>query len=108
MTAMPNIELTVFPAHPDDSCWVYKVCWNDGDVLIRDIPETVLDLIPFIVARKLLSQGYNTGRLLIVRLRGSDRDLMRAPLGAVAATPLVNTAAPVERATHAIYRERHR
>jgi hypothetical protein len=42
--------------------------------------------------------GYDVDRQLIVKLQGSDRELMRAPLGVVAATPLLNTDKPVPRA----------
>ena len=34
--------------------------------------------------------GYDLDRELIVRLQGSDRELAHAPLGIVAATPLLN------------------
>jgi hypothetical protein len=34
--------------------------------------------------------------LLVVRLHGADYELMRAPLGAAAAPPLVNFAPPVK------------
>jgi hypothetical protein len=57
--------------------------------------------MPFLIARSLLSQGYNAKRLLIVRLEGADYEMQRAPLGAVAATPLVNTGAPVSEPTMA-------
>ena len=103
---MSDIELMVTP-HPDDGL-LYMACWSDGEPLVHHIPEVWLDLMPFLAARKLFEQGYNAGRLLIVRLRGADYELMRAPLGAVAATPLVNSAAPVERPTHLVTKEQHR
>lgn len=53
--------------------------------------------------RQLLEQGHNLDRLLIVHLQGADLDMMRAPLGAVAATPLVNAAAPVKQPMRCIY-----
>ena len=75
-----------------------------GDTLLSHIPEPWLDLMGFLIARRLLEQGYNVNRLLVVRLQGADFDLMRAPLGAAAATPLVNSAAPVKRAAYAMSR----
>jgi hypothetical protein len=71
---------------------------------LANIPDTWLDLIPYMVARRLLEQGNNPDQLLIVRLRGADFDLMRAPLGVVAATPLLNIDKPVSKPTHCIYR----
>lgn len=99
---MTDIELTALP-HSDDP-WLYKVCWPDGDVQLSHIPEPWLDLMGFLVARRLLEQGYDVNRLLIVRLQGADFELMRAPLGAAAATPLINVAAPVKQAAHAVFR----
>ena len=101
------IELEVMP-HPDDRM-LYMACWSDGDQLVHHLPECWLDLMPFLAARRLLEHGYDLKRLLIVRLHGAYLDMMRAPLGAVAATPLVNTAAPVKAATRCVYRgERYR
>jgi hypothetical protein len=54
-------------------------------------------------ARFLLSQGYNSQRLLIVRLQGADYELLRAPLGAAAAMPKVNVTAPVSQGTRSIF-----
>lgn len=99
---MTTIELMVTP-HPDDHS-LYRACWSDGDTQLTHIPEPWLDLIGFLVARGLLSQGYDVNRLLVVRLQGADFELMRAPLGAAAATPIVNVAAPVKQAAHAIFR----
>ena len=99
---MTPIELTVTP-HQDDHS-LYRAGWADGDTLLSHIPEPWLDLFGFLIARRLLEQGYDVNRLLIVRLQGADFDLMRAPLGAAAATPLVNVAAPVKQAAHAIFR----
>ena len=99
---MIPFELTVKP-HPDDHC-LYAACWSEGDAQIDNIPEIWIDLIPFMIARKLLSQGNNPDRLLIVRLEGADYELMRAPLGVAAATPLINTAAPVWQSTRCVYR----
>jgi hypothetical protein len=98
---MTDIELTV-TSHPDDGL-LYMACWNDGEQLVHHIPEAWLDLVPFIAARLLLEHGCNLDRLLIVRLQGADLDMMRAPLGAVAATPLVNSAAPVKQPMRCIY-----
>ena len=46
--------------------------------------------------------------MLIVRLQGADYELMHAPLGAVAATPLVDYAKPVGRAAYNYRPERKR
>jgi|SRR5271167_1104246 len=99
---MIAIELEVMP-HPDDD-WLYKACWSDGDELMANVPYCLLDLMPWMIARALLEQGYKTDRLLIVRLRSADYELMRAPLGAVAATPLVNMMKPVTHAQYAVRR----
>lgn len=97
------IELTVMP-DPGDS-WRFRVYWPDGDQQLGDIPDVWLDLVPFMAARILLSHGYDAERPYIVRLQGADREMMRTDLGSAAATPLVNLAAPVHRATHCIYRK---
>ena len=99
---MTPIELTVTPNQESHS--LYRACWTDGDTLLSHIPEQWLDLMGFLIARGLLSQGYNVNRLLVARLQGADFELMRALLGAAAAPPLVNIAAPVKRAAHAISR----
>jgi hypothetical protein len=81
--------------HPDDAL-LYRACWVDGEEFLSGIPEQLLDLSAFMVARRLLAQGYNSQRLLVVHLHGADYDLMRAPLGAAAAPPLVNFAASLK------------
>ncbi|MGO9401734.1 MAG: hypothetical protein ACLP19_28435 [Xanthobacteraceae bacterium] len=96
------IELTMRP-HADNG-YLFEAIWNDGEVFINGVHEGCIDLAPF--ARRLLEQGYDTRRTLIVRLRGADYLLMHAPLGAVAATPLVNHAHPVEHPTQSIYHQR--
>lgn len=102
---LPNIELLAV-LRRGAPC--YDVIWNeDEEVVYEGIPEPLLDLVPFIVARRLLEWGYNTSRTLVVHLRGADYELMRAPLGAVAATPLVNYANPVKRGAYApIYKKK--
>lgn len=92
-----DIDLTAAP-HPENS-FLYNVYWTNGDddgVFLAEVSYCFLDLLPFLVARILLEQGYNLERLLVVRLRGADFEMMRAPLGAAAATPLVNRANPVK------------
>ncbi len=74
---MTPIELTAMP-HSDDHS-LYRACWADGDVLLSHIPEPWLDLMGFLIARRLLEQGYDVNRLLVVRLLGADYELMRAP-----------------------------
>ncbi len=98
----PPIELNVSPQ--SDSGTLYMAHWNDGDVYLAGVDEIWLDLLPFMIARKLLSQGYNPARLLIVRLQGADYRFMSAPLGMVAAPPLLNAASPAAQPTHCIYR----
>jgi hypothetical protein len=77
--------------------------WPDGKPYAWDVPEIMLDLIHFQIARKLLAQGYDPDSLLIINLQGSDRELVRARLGAVAATPLINPE-PVIAPAHCVYR----
>jgi hypothetical protein len=96
MSNMP-IELTVSSHHDDHSR--YQVSWSDGSHLIVQIPEIWLGLISFMSARALLEQGYKANRVLVIRLQGADYDLVSAPLGAVAATPLINYANPVKQST---------
>lgn len=100
MSASPDIEITVVPQR-EDHCR-YRACWPDGETLLAQVPETFLDLIGFMLARRLLEQGYAVERILIVRLQGADFELMRAPLGVAAAPPLVNYAAPVKGPTRAV------
>jgi hypothetical protein len=104
MNALP-IELIVVPE--DDGC-SYRAEWADGDPVVTHIQEILLDLIPFMLARKLLEQGYNVERIVVVRLQGADFELMRAPLGAAAATPLLNSAAPVKQPTRTMMFARSR
>ena len=77
----------------------------DATPLLMHIPEAWLDLVPFMAARALLNQGHNPARVLRVRLQGADYELCYAPLGAVAATPLINFAAPATRPAHCIFAE---
>ncbi len=100
---MIPIELTV-QEHPDSPLH-YRIVWLDGDLFLGAIPECWLDLAPYMAARTLLEQGYNASRELIVRLQGADYELMRAPLGVVAAPPSLATS-PVTQPTRCVYRER--
>jgi hypothetical protein len=100
----------IFDVMPDrDNNQRYQACWSgpDGDErYVWDVPEIMLDLLPFMAVRKLLAQGYDAGAsLLIIRLQGSDRELCNASLGAVAATPLINHDAPVLAPTYCVYRD---
>jgi hypothetical protein len=72
--------------------------------VISFVPEAMLDLLGFMVARRLMEQGLDPDRQLIVRLLGADFDLIRAPLGAAAAKPLVNFGAPLKEPTPCLYR----
>jgi hypothetical protein len=83
--------------------WHYREPRDDGSdkIFLANIPLSWLDLVAYMVARKLLDEGgYDVDRQLIVKLQGADRELMRAPLGVVAATPLLNTDKPVPPATY--------
>jgi hypothetical protein len=74
--------------------WHYREPRDVGSdkIFLANIPLSWLDIISFMIARKLVDEGgYDVERELVVRLQGSDRDLMHAPLGIVAATPLLNT-----------------
>jgi hypothetical protein len=99
---MTPIELTVEPQ--DEFC--FRVFWYDNhgqyhdyrdgdwrkdDVVLANVPLPMLDLVPFMAARKLIDYGYDPNRLLIVRIRGGDLDMLRAPLGLVAAPPQLGT-----------------
>jgi hypothetical protein len=104
---MIPFELIVEEQHGDAGC--YRVCWCDGEpdpVYLCNLPEIWLDLIPYMVARRLIRQHNNPERLLIVKLRGADYELMRAPLGMVAASPLLNVDNPVNKPAHCLYRRR--
>jgi hypothetical protein len=100
----PPLELLV--EEDPDVGMSYRVVWCDKPdiILICNLPFCWIDLFSFMIARQLLAQGNNPDRLLIVRLRGADFNLMRAPLGIVAATPLLNEANPVTGPAHCIYR----
>jgi hypothetical protein len=99
MTVKPAIELIVVPRGPMQC----DAQWLDGEPSLCGIPECWLDLMPFLLAHKLIEQGYDAERALIVHLEGADYDLMRAPLGLVAATPTLS-AIPVEHGARCIYR----
>jgi hypothetical protein len=105
---MIPLELVV---EEQPGAWCYRVCWCDGEpdsIFLANIPEPWLDLIPYMVARRLLEQGNNPDRLLIVKLHGADYELMRAPLGVVAAPPLLNVDNPVSQPAHCLYRDQRR
>jgi hypothetical protein len=99
MSDSPPIELLV-EEQPGTEC--YRVRWRNNEIFIANIPNVWLYLVPYMAALKLWEQGYHVDRLLIVRLRGSDFDLMRARLGFVAAPPLLNTK-PVTKPQHPCY-----
>jgi hypothetical protein len=105
MTERPPIVLVV-EEHPNASMF-YRVGWTDGEPLrpIENVPEILLDLTPYIAARKLLAEGYHPERMLIIQLRGADYELMHAPLGIVAATPVLN-AKPVTDPARSLYLKR--
>ncbi len=95
--SLQPIKVMVRP-HADSE--QYMACLPDDSQLIAHVPQLWLDLLPYMIARALLDRDYNVDRVLIVRLQGADYELMHAPLGAVAATPLVDYAKPVGRAAY--------
>jgi hypothetical protein len=99
-TERSSIVPTIMPHRNNDS--VYQACWDDGRVVICNIPGVFLDLIGFMAARVLLEQGFNPERKLLVRLQGADYELLSASLGAAAATPMINNETPVEHATRSM------
>ncbi len=83
----------------------YRAIWPDGEIYVDQIPQGYLDLIPFMIARRLFfDHGYDPDRMLIVRLYGADYEMLRAPLGAAAATPIVNRLAPVNNLPRYVFR----
>jgi hypothetical protein len=101
------ITLTV-EVHSDDADQ-YAAYGTDGDAVISYIPEELVDLIPYMCARRLLAKGFDVERMLVVNMLGSDRVMLRRPLGVAAATPLPNDAAPVSEPARRIYqRKPHR
>jgi hypothetical protein len=99
------IQLRFEPCFGDGFGPYYCAVWpDDGSVLLDRTRDIWLDMIPFLAARALLEQRYNPARTLIVHLQGADFELMRAPLGAVAAKPLVNMQAPVKEPARCLFR----
>jgi hypothetical protein len=96
MTDLP-LRLTVSEHHDDHSR--YQVNWDDGSQLICHIPEIWFRLIPQLAACALIEQGYSARRVLDVHVQGSDFALVCAPLGVVAAPPLLNYKNPVRHKT---------
>jgi hypothetical protein len=98
------IELSV-EQHSDDE-GNYAAYGTDGEPTIAFVPEEMLDLIPYMCARRLLAKGFDVERVLVVRLLGFDRDMLREPLGVAAATPLPNRAAPVMEPARYLYQRK--
>ena len=101
-----DIELTVEPHYDDDTQYVARL--PNGDPQISYVPEELLDLIPWMAARRLLAAGYDVDRLLVVHLVGSDREMMRRPLGVACATPIPDDDHPVEEAACIVYPRRRK
>jgi hypothetical protein len=96
------LVLTVEQHYDDDE----QLCarFEDGSPCIAYIPSSMLFLVGHMAACKLLAEGYDPDRHLLVRLRGADYDLISAPLGCAAAQPLVNYDKPVHEAASIVYR----
>jgi hypothetical protein len=92
------IELTVTP----DRHGNYWVCNSDGDPLFAALPEVWVDLAPYLAARTPSEHGVSCDCTLIVRLQGADYDLAHNTIGALAATPIVNTV-PVQQPPQCLY-----
>lgn len=88
---------------PDQLC----ARFTNGDPVISYIPAAMIGLIGHMCACRLLEQGCDPKRELIVTLVGADHELLRAPLGCAAAKPLVNYAEPVSEPMSLVYRRRH-
>ncbi len=107
-----DVPIELLVVQDPDHAWYYTARWHHGEVCrllnLEHVPEIWLDLIPFMAARILLSEGYNAERRFIVRLQGADYELMRSTLGAAAATPRVNDTAPVKEALRCVFSEGQR
>lgn len=101
------IDILVTPHRDDATLYAGWLDSGNGEMLVNHIHEVFLDLMPFLVARRLHDRGYDLDSQLIVRLQGSNRDMMRAPLGVAAAPPLVNTVAPIRHRAHVVYWRDH-
>jgi hypothetical protein len=96
---MKPIEMLIEPQneyqyHVRYDAWQYRAPRNDGSdkIFLGNIPLSWIDIVSFMIARKLIDEGgYELDSDLIIKLQGSDRELMHAPLGIVAATPLLST-----------------
>ena len=99
------LELTVELHFDDDE----QLCarFDNGEPCISFIPSSMIGLIGHMCACKLLADGYDPERQLIVRLQGADYDLLRAPLGCAAAQPLVNFDAPVSEPMSVVYKRQY-
>jgi hypothetical protein len=97
--AMAPIEMTIeeqseYQYRVRYAAWEYHAPRDDGrdKIFLANIPPSWLDLVGFMVARKLRDEGgCDEDRQLIIKLQGGDRDLINAPLGVVLNTPLLNT-----------------
>lgn len=97
-----DIVLTVSSHENDDH--VFAVYDAAGEPIVSFIPEEMLDITPWMAARRLLIQGLDPDRMLVVRLVGADFEMLRCSLGIAAATPLPNVEHPVFEPMHCIYR----
>ncbi len=104
-TMYDNIELTVTPHDDDDSQYVVREA--NGDPVVSYVPEAMWDLIGYMVARRLMEQGLDPDRHLVIRLAGADFVMMHCTLGQAAATPLINFNAPVHEPASVVYKRPH-
>jgi hypothetical protein len=91
--------------HEDDPSQ-YCARWPNGDPAISYVPAEMMDIMPWMCARRLLMSGHDPDRMLVVRLAGADYEFFRASLGCAAATPLTNDV-PITEPASEIYRSPH-
>jgi hypothetical protein len=97
-----DIVLTVTSHVNDDH--VYAAYDAAGEPIVSFVAEELLDLVPWLAARRLLVQGLDPDRMLVVKLVGADYLMLHCTLGQAAATPLPNLEHPVFEPMTCMYR----
>jgi hypothetical protein len=100
-------DLVLIVREHDDDPEQYVASFENGDPCIAHIPAVMLNLIGFMVGCRLLEQGHDPEKRIIVRLAGADYSLLDCTLGVAAARPLPNVEHPVFEATSVIYKRDH-